>query len=440
MIHMNDILIIIFLILLNGVFSMSEIALISARKSRLVSDAKNGSKSAKVALKLADDPDRFLSTIQIGITLIGILTGLFSGAALSEDIGNLFVSLGLQPKSAHVIGQISIVAIVTFLSIVVGELVPKRIGLAAANVVSKIVARPMHLLSLVAMPVVWLLSASTSLIVRLLGLKHKDNNVTEEEIKSLIQDGTDSGEVKKVEQDIMERALVLGDLRVSSIMTPKVDVVSMSLDMSVKQVIQQLSDELHNAYPVYCDSSKNGICGVISLKQLILKLNSPDFSLKELVCEPEYFPESMNVYDALDKMKAKSVHFAIVCDEFGDISGVITPSDILDGLVGTLPQQSDNPCIVKRVKENEWIVDAQIQFYDFLNYFELEDLYKPASYSTLGGLILEELRHIPASGETLIWNDICFEVISMDGAKIKKVKVTFTDKFQDSHTRSRDQC
>lgn len=433
---MNDIIIIIFLILLNGVFSMSEIALISARKSRLISDAKNGSKSADTALKLADDPDKFLSTIQIGITLIGILTGLYSGAALSEEISNLFVNFGLNPKSAHIIGQILIVAIVTFLSIVIGELVPKRIGLAAANVVSKIVARPMHLLSVIAMPIVWLLSASTSIIVKLLGLKDKDNNVTEEEIKSLIQDGTDSGEVKKVEQDIMERALVLGDLRVSSIMTPKVDVVSMHLDMTMKEITQQLSDELHNAYPVYCNRSKNSICGIVSLKQLILKLNSSDFSLKEVISEPEYFPESMSVYDALDKMKAKNVHFAIVCDEFGDIEGVITPSDILDGLVGALPQQSVNTCIVKRNKDNEWVVDARIQFYDFINYFELEDLYKPASYSTLGGLILEELRHIPVPGETIIWNNIRFEVVSMDGAKIEKVKVTLPRNSQDFQTRS----
>lgn len=433
---MNDIIIIIFLILLNGVFSMSEIALISARKSRLISDAKNGSKSADTALKLADDPDKFLSTIQIGITLIGILTGLYSGAALSEEISNLFVNFGLNPKSAHIIGQILIVAIVTFLSIVIGELVPKRIGLAAANVVSKIVARPMHLLSVIAMPIVWLLSASTSIIVKLLGLKDKDNNVTEEEIKSLIQDGTDSGEVKKVEQDIMERALVLGDLRVSSIMTPKVDVVSMHLDMTMKEITQQLSDELHNAYPVYCNRSKKSICGIVSLKQLILKLNSSDFSLKEVISEPEYFPESMSVYDALDKMKAKNVHFAIVCDEFGDIAGVITPSDILDGLVGALPQQSVNTCIVKRNKDNEWVVDARIQFYDFINYFELEDLYKPASYSTLGGLILEELRHIPVPSETIIWNNIRFEVVSMDGAKIEKVKVTLPRNSQDFQTRS----
>ncbi len=246
---MDDILIIILLILLNGVFSMAEIAMISARKSRLTSDARQGSRGAATALKLADDPDKFLSTIQIGITLIGILTGLYSGAALAEDVGKLLQHTGLQPHTARITGQVLIVAIVTYLSIVVGELVPKRIGLSSANTVAKILSRPMFLLSKIALPAVWLLSASTSLIVKIFGLDKKDNSVTEEEIKSLIQDGTDSGEVRKVEQDIMERALVLGDLRVSSIMTPKVDVSVFTLDMTAKEVRKMLARELHSVYP-----------------------------------------------------------------------------------------------------------------------------------------------------------------------------------------------
>lgn len=424
---MKDIIIIFCLILLNGVFSMSEIALISARKSRLISDEKHGSRGARTALKLADDPDKFLSTIQIGITLIGILTGLYSGAALAQDFSEIIIIWGVSPKVAHTLAQILIVAAVTYLSIVVGELFPKRIGMAAANMVSKTVARPMYILSVIAMPAVWLLSVSTSFLVKAFGIKSHDNNVTEEEIKSLIQDGTDAGEVKKVEQDIMERVLVLGDLRVSSIMTPKVEVASMHIDMTREEIRQQLSQELHNSYPVYCNLSRNSVCGVVSLKQLILCLDSPDFSLRSTVVEPEYFPESMSVYDALDKMKDKNVHFALVCDEFGEMAGVITPSDILDGLVGAMPQQTPEPSVVKGDKNNEWIVDARILFYDFLKYFELEDLYEPVSYSTLGGLILEELRHIPAPGESLLWNNINFEIVSMDGAKIEKVKVTIAD-------------
>lgn len=247
---MDDIFIIIILILLNGVFSMAEIALISARKSRLASDARQGSRGAATALKLAEDPDRFLSTIQIGITLIGILTGLYSGAALADDFGDILHDWGLAPATARTTAKIIIVAVVTYLSIVIGELVPKRIGLAIANSAAKFISRPMRLLSLAAMPAVWLLSASTSLIVRILGIEKNDNNVTEDEIRSLIQDGTDAGEVRKVEQDIMERALVLGDLRVSSIMTPKLDVAALRLDMTADEVRRCLSAELHSSYPV----------------------------------------------------------------------------------------------------------------------------------------------------------------------------------------------
>ena len=418
---MDDIFIILLLILLNGVFSMAEIALISARKSRLTSDAKQGSKGAQTALKLAGDPDKFLSTIQIGITLIGILTGLFSGAALAEDFGEWLQSFGLKPATAHTVGQIVIVTIVTYLSIVVGELVPKRIGLARSTAIAKFISRPMHLLA--AMPAVWLLSVSTSLLVKLFGLTAKESNITEEEIKSLIKDGTDAGEVQKVEQDIMERALMLGDQRVSSIMTPKVDVVSMRLDMNADEVRARLSEELHTAYPVYCSKTHGNICGVVSLKQLILKVDKQDFVLSDVVSEPVYFPESMSVYDALDRMKARKVDFALVCDEFGDMTGVITPNDILEGLVGAMPQQSIAPSIVKNGDADEWTVDARIPVYDFLAYFGLDDLYKPASYSTLGGLILEQLRYVPEKGETVTWNNIVFEIASRDGAKIGKLLV-----------------
>ncbi len=407
---MNDIIVIILLILLNGVFSMSEIALLSARKSRLNSDARKGSKGARDAIALAENPDNFLSTIQIGITLIGILTGLFSGAAIADDVGRMLQGIGLEAKTARTVGQVAVVAAVTYLSIVV----------------AKFISRPMRVLSVVAMPAVWLLSKSTSLVTRIIGLDNKKNNVTEDEIKSLIQDGTDAGELRKIEQDIMERALVLGDLRISSIMTPKVDVLALRLDMNADDVRKRLSEELHSYYPVFCDKSQNTVCGAVSLKQLVLSLDRNDFSLEKVMGEPRYFPETMRVYDALDVMKGNHVRFALVCDEFGDLSGVITPGDILDGLVGAMPEQAMPSDIDRNEKDGSWTVNARIQIYDFINFFELEDLYHPASYSTLGGLILEELKYIPRPGDRLDWNNIRFEILSMNGAKIEKVLVTIT--------------
>ena len=221
---MDDIIIIIALILLNGVFSMSEVALISARKSKLAADAKDGSRNAATALELSNEPDRFLSTVQIGITLIGILTGLFSGATIATDLGNYLAGLGVAPKLALSLSKVVIVTVVTYMSIVVGELVPKRIGLGRADAIAKIVAGPMKLLSVFTFPIVWLLSFSTSAIVKLLCIGDNTSKVTEDEIKSLIQEGTDSGEVREVEQDIMERALVLGDCSIEVIMTSRKDV------------------------------------------------------------------------------------------------------------------------------------------------------------------------------------------------------------------------
>lgn len=421
---MNEILIIIGLILLNGVFSMSEIALLSARKSNLNSDAKKGSKGAKEALKLAENSDNFLSTIQIGITLIGILTGLYSGARIADKVALLFNGWGISAETAHGLAQTLVVVIVTYLSIVVGELVPKRIGLVAANPVAKFIARPMRILSLIALPAVWILSKSTSLLTSLFGLKNNSNAVTEEEIKSLIQDCTDSGELQKIEQDIMERTLVLGDMRIASIMTPGVDVCAMDLGMNGAEVREQLSKELHSNYPVFSDKSQSEIVGMVSLKELILTLDNANFNLKSVMSDPVFFPETMRVYDALDRMKNERIQFSLVCDEFGALCGLLTPSDILDGLVGVLPEQAVPSDIIKGEGENTWIVNGQIPIYDFINFFELEELYRPSSYTTLGGLILEELKYIPREGETLKWNGIDLKVLSMDGAKINKIAVS----------------
>lgn len=420
---MNEIFIIVLLILLNGVFSMSEIALISARKTKLAADAKNGSKGAAEALKLAENSDNFLSTIQIGITLIGILTGLYSGATIADNVADWLLNANISPKTAHIMAQIIVVAAVTYLSIVVGELVPKRIGLAAATPVAKLISRPMKVLSTVALPVVWILSKSTAVFVKLIGLKDQSNAVTEDEIKSLIQDCTDSGELRKIEQDIMERTLVLGDLRISAIMTPKVDVVALNLSMSADDVREVLTKELHANYPVYKTASQTEICGTVSLKSMVLALNGNNFALKDIVSEPHYFPETMRVYDALEHMKQTREHFIVVCDEFGDMAGILTPNDVLDGLIGTLPEQSVQSDIVYDESTETWIVSGQIPIYDFINHFELEQLYEPTSYSTLSGLILEELRHVPNKDEELTWNNIVFHVLSMNGARIGLVSV-----------------
>ena len=420
---MSDIFVILLLILLNGVFSMSEVALISARRSRLDAEARRGSRAARAAVELADDPDRFLSTVQIGITLIGILTGLFSGAALSVALGDMLTELGLPGHTALVVAKTAIVIIVTYLSIVVGELVPKRLGLNAADTVAKLVARPMRLLSMVAMPAVWLLSRSTNILVKLLGLRGDSNKVTEEEIKSLIREGTDAGEVQMVEQGIMERALVMGDERVSTIMTAKPDLVTMDLSMTSVEVREVISESLHDSYPVY-DGDREEAVGVVSLKDLILSVDRPDFSIADVMQPGVFFPESMRVYDALEVLRGKGVHCALVCDEYGSLQGVVTLCDVLEGLIGSISVPTEEPYIVERADGCSCLIAGQCPVDDFLAYFDSGDSYAPSTYTTVAGLVLELLKHIPSSGECADWNGFRFEVVDMDGARIDKLLVT----------------
>lgn len=427
---MADLIIIVCLILLNGVFSMSEVALISARRSKLSADAKNGDRNARVALSLSEEPDRFLSTVQIGITLIGILTGLFSGATIANDVAAWLAGLGLSAGLANGLAKTLIVAIVTYLSIVVGELVPKRIGMSSADSIAKGVAPAMKLLSIIAYPAVWLLTVSTKCLTRLLHIDRNNNKVTEEEIKSLIQEGTDAGEVKEVEQDIMERALVLGDLRVSSIMTVRKDVVFLSTDMDCPAIKETITGELHSSYPVL-DKDRKFVCGVITLKQLIIQLYDKHLDISDMISPGFFIPDSMSVYDALETFKRERISSAMVCDEYGDFCGVVTLSDILDGLVGDCPDIVDEPMIIKRAADDEWLVNGQIPIYDFLKYFDREDLYKPESYTTLGGLVMAMLQRVPRTGDRTEWNGFNLEIVDMDGTRIDKIAVTPPDHGQE---------
>lgn len=419
---MSDIAVILLLILLNGVFSMSEVALISARKSRLSSDAKHGSVSARKALALAEDPDRFLSTVQIGITLIGILTGMFSGAALADDFARVLTAAGLAKGVSMAVAKTSIVIVVTYLSIVVGELVPKRLGLSAADTVAKMVARPMTLLSKAAMPVVWLLSKSTNILVCMLHLRHDGNKVTEEEIKSLIQEGATAGEVQVVEQDIMERALVMGDQRVSSIMTAKMDLAVLDVTMGADAVCKVISEEFHSSYPVM-DADREEAVGVVDMKDLIPVLGHRDFNLASVMRQGVFFPESMHVYDALEVLRNRDVRCGLVCDEYGALQGIVTLCDVLEGLVGTLYEAHEQPAIVERADATSWLVDGRTPVYDFLAFFDREDGYVPANYTTVAGLVLEQLKRLPLLGERFEWNGFSFEIVDMDGARIDKLLV-----------------
>ena len=419
---MTEFLIIIGLILFNGILSMSEMSIVSSRKSRLELEAKKGSVSARKALDLSNNPDNFLSTIQIGITLIGILTGLFSGEAFAADLAKYVEKIPYIGEYAFGISETVIVVVVTYLTLIFGELVPKRIGLNKADSMAQIVARPMKWLSVLAHPFVWLLAKSTSLIATAMGVAQKENTVTEEEIKSMIQEGTEAGEVQEVEQDIIERVLVLGDQRITSIMTARKDLVCMHSSMTVDDVRHIISQDLYDAYPVISDGIDD-IQGLVALKDLILILDKPQFNLADVVKKPHYFPDTMTVYTALEMFRNERVSRALVVDEFGSIQGLVTMRDILEGLVGSLENSDGQPHISPREDGSSWLVDAMCPFYEFLAYFEREDLYQPTDYATLGGLILDILEHLPQVGEIVTWETFTFEVVDMDGTRIDKLLV-----------------
>ena len=417
-----EIIIIIGLILLNGFFSMSEIAVISSRKSKLTRDARLGNKAAKVALKLSENPNRFLSTVQVGITLIGILTGIYSGDVLAADFSTIIQNAGLPARYAYPVAQISIVIIVTYLTIIFGELVPKRIAMTSAEKIARIIAQPMHWLSVIVSPFVWALSKSTSLIFNFLRMEGSEGRITEEEIKMLVKEGAEEGEVQAVEQDIVERVFTLGDRDIKSIMTHSSDVVWLNPDMTNKEIMETIRKKPFDRYPV-AGKKLDNVEGIVHLKDMFGRLEEPGFHIRQALRPVHYFYENKEVYSALEEMKSSQIQYALVYDEFGTVKGIVTLKDILEGLVGSVLEPHEAPDIVER-QDGSFLVDGQCPFYDFLDRFELVDLYGKYEYNTLSGLILDLLEHIPQTGERLEWKVFTFEIVDMDGARIDKVLVS----------------
>lgn len=415
-------LIILALILLNGLFSMSEIALIYARKSRLSSDAKNGDKGAKKALDMAEQPDKFLSTVQIGITLIGILTGIFSGVTIATPLSHWLENIGVPTGYAMTIAQTAIVIIVTYLTLVFGELLPKRIGMSMAEKIAKIMSRPMNLLSKIVSPFVLLLSRSTSMLFKLMGLKDGKTKVTEEEIKFIVQEGAENGVVQPVEQDLVERVFMMGDLNIDSIMTQRNDLVWLDVSMNVGEVSKILSESLFDFYPV-ADGNLDKLLGVAALKQLVLYLNCPDFNIRNILTEPTYFYENTKVYKVMELMKEAHVSRGIVVDEFGTCIGIVTLKDIIEGLFGSMPEEHEEPQIIKRDNGDGWLVDGSCTMLNFLTYFDDEDKMVDEDFNTVAGLCINQFRHIPKRGEHFNWKRFCFEIVDVDHAKIDTILV-----------------
>lgn len=421
---MTEVLIILILIIINGLFSMAEIALVSARKARLESQAVKGDQRARGALKLANKPETFLSTVQIGITLIGVLTGIYSGDTFKAPLQQWLDKFEyLRPYSSSIATTL-IVIIVTFLSLVLGELVPKRIGLSRPEAIAKSSAAPMRIVSWITFPFVWLLTNTANMIMKVLNIKSSDNAVTEEEIKAIISEGTETGAIEEAEQDIIERVFHLSDRNITSLMTHRSDIVWIDGSETVAGLKQQMQEVVHSVYPV-CEGSIDKIRGIVTVKELFGADDQAEVST--LMKDAMYVPENNTAYQVLEKFKQTKVHQSFIVDEYGTVQGLITLNDILEAIVGGIPGEEDEPPfeIVER-EDGSFLVDAQIPFYDFLRRFDRTEwmMEGDQEFDTLAGFILYELKKIPGTGDTCRWKIFHFEIVDMDNHRIDKVLVT----------------
>ncbi|MEH2111638.1 hemolysin family protein [Nostoc sp.] len=422
-----EILIILVLIIANGVFSMSEMAIVSARKVRLQQLANQGDIKAKAALKLAESPNHFLSTVQVGISLIGILTGAFGGATIAA---RLAIYVRLVPLLAPYSEPISfgiVVLLITYFSLIVGELVPKRLALNNPERIASIVAIPMQALAAIASPVVFLLSASTDLILRVLGITAStEPQVTEEEIKILIEQGTEAGTFEEAEQDMVERVFRLGDRPVSYLMTPRPDIVWLDLDDSPEENRQKMVDSAYSRYPV-CQGGLDNVLGVIPVTDLLARsFRGEPLDLTIGLRQPVFVPESTRGLKVLELFKQTITHMALVVDEYGVIQGLVTLNDIMSEIVGDVPSTDgqDQPQAVQR-EDGSWLLDGMLPVEEFLELFGMEEWESEerGSYQTLGGFVITHLGRIPAAADHFEWQSMRIEVMDMDGNRVDKVLV-----------------
>lgn len=418
--------IIFLLILLNGIFAMAEMALVSARKFKLENARKKGKPGAATAVELSEKPSKFLSTVQIGITLIGILLGVFSGQKIANNLETYFQQFDSIAPYSHVMAVTIIVIVITYLSIILGELVPKRLGLIYPEEISYALARPMKILSFIASPFVWLLTASNDLILKLLGIsKEADAKVSEEEIKSIIKESAEGGEIQEIEQNIVERVFELGDRRVNSLFTHRSEIVFFDTSDSWEHVRQKIHEEKHSAYPVCKNHNIDEILGIVLLKDLFSPEIENKFDITKYLHQPVYINENTYAYKVLELFKKEKMHYGVVVDEYGSIIGMVTMDDMLDALVGEVTEHyQDEYQIIKR-DENSWLIDGQYSILEFAKYFNINiDEELKEQFSTVAGLIIYSSDSIPDVGEKFTLKDYEFEIVDKDGQRIDKILMT----------------
>lgn len=421
-------LIIFLLLLANGIFAMSEISIVSSRKARLQQRADDGEPGAQIALKLAESPGRFLSTVQIGITLVGILAGAFGGATLSRQLSVWISGIPALMPFADELAFAIVVILITYFSLVIGELIPKRIGLNNPEAIAVRIARPMRFLSRLTAPLVSMLTFSTEVGVRLLGIRPSgEPPVTEDEVRVMVEQGARVGVFESFEQDVIESLFRLSDRRVDVIMTPHTEIVWLDLDAPVEENLQIMRDTQYSRFPVARGGLDN-VQGILRSKDVLIatiRQENP-LDLQKLLTPPLFIPASTPAFRVLEQMRLTGSHLALVINEYGGVQGMVTLFDMLEAIVGDLPMEGGaiQQELVRR-EDGSWLVDGLMAIDEFCEALDLQDLpgESRAGYQTVGGFMMAQLGAVPTAGQSFEWNGLRFEVLDMDGRRVDKVLV-----------------
>jgi putative hemolysin len=424
-VNLGEAAILLGLILLNGVFAGSELALVSARKARLKARAESGHRGARMALKLLENPTQLLSTVQIGITLVGILTGVYSGAVFAEDLARVFERVEWLAPYAYETAFTLVVIVVTYLSLILGELVPKRIALAHAERIAEIAAIPMHWLARAAWPLVWLLQVSTEAVARLLPITSApQSSITEDELRTMIAEGAKEGVFLRREKELIEGVLQLADASIESLMVQRGEIMWLDANMALELIWREARGSGHSRFPL-CDGTLEQMLGVITLADLGEALRLGALNPETHVRQPLLVPPTVSPLKLLDTFRSANVHLAVVTGEYGEIRGLVTPVDILRAIAGSVgdiavPERSE----AVRRDDGSWLLDGQISIHEVERLLERKDLSAGDNFHTIAGFVLWHLGRLPVVGETLAWRDLRIEVMDLDGTRIDKLLIS----------------
>ncbi|HEY9057403.1 MAG TPA: hemolysin family protein [Aurantimonas sp.] len=418
-------LIILMLIVLNGFFAMSEIAIVSARKSRLEQMRKEGRRGAASAIRLIEDPTGFLSTVQIGITLVGIFAGAYGGSVFAAPLADVMREWPVLGPYADTVAFVLVVVVITYLSLIIGELAPKRFALSRAEAIAIWVAPIMTMIALVGAPLVWLLRVSTKAVMALVGGDRGDGDkVTEEDVRAMIAEGTQTGVFKPKEREMLEGVIRIADRTVRSIMVPRPDTAWLDRRDPADTLLDKILNAGHSRFPVI-DIDTDKVVGIVQTKDLLeQQRRTGTIDLAEAMREPLYVHETMPILKLLERFRAAGIHMAVVLDEYGSFEGVATPTDILQGIAGALPEgEDDTPRVIAR-GEGSWLIDAAMPVDAIEEAVPGLAFPTKRDYETAAGFILDHLGHIPDVGERFRWRHWDFEVMDLDGQRIDKLLVT----------------